>query len=181
MILYKYATRDGMKKIVTGSSLLARPLNEFNDPFESVPVVTEDVALLIAARTLDDSKAIRLLSTDPEINSEGLTVPQLRLRLEDLSFKNTVIETLVRRSKAAPLEFALSFQNFFGSLFGLVCLTSTSSNILMWSHYAEEHRGFVFSIETSLWDPARSRKSTTIAIVHLSHLANQRKPKSKRL
>ena len=44
-----------------------------------------------------------------------------------------------------------AFNNNLASSFGMVCLTSKPDNLLMWSHYAQSHKGFVvgFKIPTN--------------------------------
>ncbi|MBS9930327.1 DUF2971 domain-containing protein [Vibrio alginolyticus] len=37
----------------------------------------------------------------------------------------------------------------FFKRFGVLCLTETKSNLLMWSHYADSHRGFVVGFDVS--------------------------------
>jgi hypothetical protein len=118
MILYKYTTRAGMNAIVKGASLLVRPLNEYNDPLEAVPAVSDDFVRFFANKRFQNSQSL---------------------------------EQLV--AEATPMELAKSFQDLFSRSYGLVCLTQNPSNILMWSYYAEEHNGYMFSIDTSLWKP----------------------------
>ena len=160
MILYKYTTRNAIRKIVQSASLLVRPINEFNDPFESVPAANDETPFLVADNVLKQSEALRRMANDPELNPQRLTAPQLRLWMDKPENMEKVSRILVRRSGVKPLEFAVTLQNVFSQSFGLVCLTANPSNLLMWSHYAEHHFGYVLAINASLWEPGAVDKVT---------------------
>lgn len=49
-----------------------------------------------------------------------------------------------RRHKGRP------FPIDFASRIGVLCLTEEFDNLLMWSHYADQHRGVCFGIDTTL-------------------------------
>lgn len=154
MILYKYTGREGMKKSISGASLLVRPLNEFNDPFESVPAISDEALRLLAEETFETASAQQWLSAHPDFVGEELTIPRLQARLRESTFRHELADKLARRTRATQtlLQIAVYFQDHFSTRTGLVCLTKNPNSILMWSHYAEEHRGFLFSLDTSLWE-----------------------------
>jgi hypothetical protein len=151
MILYKYTTRYALKKILTNSSLIVRPINEYNDPFESVPIMTEENMLHMAEKMLERSNTLHLLENDEEINPEHYNAIQLRIMLRDPEFRREIILFLKERSQVQPVEFALAIQEMFSRHLGLVCLTDDPANLLMWSHYAESHFGYVIALETKKW------------------------------
>lgn len=151
MILYKYTSLEGMIKTVQGASLLVRPINGYNDPFESLPVFSDKAIEDYFTALCGNSGFLRRLQQEKHILGESFTVPQLRMLLkDDPVYRKSILSRLLAQSKATPIEFAKDFQEYASLLFGLVSLTKNPSNILMWSHYADQHRGCVFSIETSL-------------------------------
>ena len=151
MILYKYTTLDGMIKTVQGASLIARPINGYNDPFECLPVFSDESIEAYFDSLCKGSRFLQRLKRETHILGESYTVPQLRLRLKtDPAYRKSVLDGLLAQSKAAPIEFAKDFQDLESHYFGIVSLTKNPSNLLMWSHYADQHHGCVFSIETSL-------------------------------
>lgn len=151
MILYKYTNLDGMIRTVQSASLVVRPINGYNDPFECLPVFSSESVEAYFDSLCRGSRFLRRLQQETRILGESYTVPQLRLRLKtDSAYRKGVLDGLLAQSRAAPIEFAKDFQDLESYYFGIVSLTKNPSNLLMWSHYADQHRGCVFSIETSL-------------------------------
>ena len=112
VILYKYTTLDGMIKTVRGASLLVpRPINGYNDPFECLPVFSDESIEAYFNSLCRSSHFLRRLKRETHILGEPYTVPQLRLRLKnDPAYRKSVLRGLLAQSKAAPIEFAKDFQ-----------------------------------------------------------------------
>jgi len=153
MILYKYTSAKGMKAILDGMALLIRPADDYNDPFESLPAFDDRTARLVVENLLLQRRALKRLSEDVEILGQPYTVPKLRLLLRDENTRATIIDRLRKRSDMSMLDLAKSFQRHIAKSVGFVCLSSNPANLLMWSHYADEHQGFVFALDASTWDP----------------------------
>lgn len=104
----------------TGISLRATPPNAFNDPFEF---------------------ASNLLTDDERREIERLA------KLDDLGpgteaiLSGTLLTYQDTASRWLRLREQISQRN------GVVCLSACWDDILMWSHYADEHRGFAVAID----------------------------------
>lgn len=116
--LYKYqsVTEYSLKSLAEGTVWMSSPAS-FNDPF--------DCAINLDRTKLKESvaHAVKLVSQDHEastIESADLTSPE-----------NEAAYTVLRASLAAHM-----------ASIGVLCLTESASEILMWSHYAQYHQGF---------------------------------------
>lgn len=127
---YKYLPFDeGSLSVIRNSTLKYSSALDFNDPFDCSPAICE-------------SSVDRHLKSTTEMMNEiaQRTVKSPAKRLE---FK--------RRQKLDARKYLASGVNLKSVLrrIGVVCLSTTPKNILMWSHYAKYHQGFVceFKIE----------------------------------
>jgi len=133
-ILYKYRSWDEttgyQKKILTERQLYFAAPSQFNDPF--------DCALPFRY--------------DPK----ELTDDQVFLKLQDVISKahpdksaQEIHDICYREQQEGHLKdpdywrnYHREFKDKVDNTFGIVSLTSKPDNILMWSHYADCHRGF---------------------------------------
>lgn len=128
--LYKYVTPESIQIILESSSIkIANPVN-FNDPFDcNIPnfdINTKDFIKMIGknlAGTRHDLNEI-LFGADEDIN--------------DFKFH---CQSLSKELSSAWGEVI--------SIFRVLSLTERFDNILMWSHYAEQHKGAVIGFNKS--------------------------------
>jgi hypothetical protein len=117
-VLYKYyaVSENAIEALRTGAFWFANP-RSFNDPY--------DCAITVAEDALEDSlrDALATLSTGE------------RLDPSSVAFK--IMPGDVEAYKAFRQNVLMTFDNA-----GLFCLTEVPTNLLMWSHYADSHRGF---------------------------------------
>jgi Protein of unknown function (DUF2971) len=121
---YKYLpfSEGSLKAITEGTMKFTCPL-EFNDPFDCFPHY--DTSHINHAPKLRPElfKAAgdrRGLSPAQRLQQKGQFVARLKTRIEDDTFANDLLRQV-----------------------GVVSLSKNGLNILMWSHYAQQHRGFV--------------------------------------
>lgn len=110
-------------KIITESTIKFTSPLDFNDPFDCLPHYDTTSISQITHTRPDLYKAIgdrQGLSPAKRLQEKGKFVMQLRKRIEDGSFARDLLGDL-----------------------GVVCLSRNALNILMWSHYADFHRGLV--------------------------------------
>ena len=121
---YKYLPfNDGSLEIIkSGTIKFTSPL-EFNDPFDSRPYITPE-----SIESIFTSRPDLFKRTGEEL---GLS-PAKRLQSK---------EKLIRKLRENVLSG--NYQHNLLKDTGIVCLSRTALNILMWSHYADSHRGFV--------------------------------------
>ncbi|MCS3902665.1 hypothetical protein J2T55_000669 [Methylohalomonas lacus] len=121
---YKYLPyTEGSIKTLTDSTIkFTNPL-DFNDPFDCKPYYDTTNIDRLPQLKPDLFKAAgdrRGLSPAKRLQDKGKFIARLRNRLEDGSFAKESISRV-----------------------GVVSLSKNALNILMWSHYADFHRGFV--------------------------------------
>lgn len=159
-IVYKYTSQAAARLIITNRSLrIGRP-TEMNDPFDAYIGDLFDVAL----KDKHNASAVALvdiLSRDPAEFAKQIGVP-----LEAVIAASTAMNagTITHRNSLLAFVASPTFENMFPDLkaqrealeyekaqivaqfrnSGIFCATGSNSNLLMWSHYADAHRGVVF-------------------------------------
>ncbi|MDP9254352.1 MAG: DUF2971 domain-containing protein [Verrucomicrobiota bacterium] len=141
-LIYKYCRHYGVQFIEKGKLKFSPPI-EFDDPFELRPQPGSPTL------TIEDSNI--LLGDD--------------LRMRDLynSTKSTTpFDEWLGPRRASPQEFNLELarvlregiENYCpGALasiskqYGMACFSETASDVRMWSHYANEHKGIVVGLD----------------------------------
>jgi Protein of unknown function (DUF2971) len=118
--LYKYQTLSAysLASLVNGTVWLAKP-KSFNDPFD-------------CALTLDRSRY-------KESVMHAITVAMERAK--PLGLKRKQLVDIWPGDKEAFEEFRDNLKNLFQEI-GILCLSEVPNSMLMWSHYANHHRGF---------------------------------------
>lgn len=159
-VVYKYTNEKAARLIIANRTLrIGRP-TEMNDPFDGYIGDLFDVELKdhysAAAVTLVD-----MLSRDPAEFAKRIGVPleeaiatsatmnagtaaqrDALLALLTSSMIEDLYPQLKVERKAIELQKVAMVAQFRNC--GIFCATRNNSNLLMWSHYADEHRGFVF-------------------------------------
>jgi len=147
-ILYKYRDWDKEchKRIITERELYFASPAEFNDPFDSaLPLVyrKEDQTqenMFQKMYTLAKWKYPK--KTDTEIHELCFSEQQKRL-WEDPHHQERSHELLREQNRRNV---------------GIVSLSAVNNNYLMWSHYAQSHRGFCVGFDSVVLENATSEK-----------------------
>lgn len=132
---YKYLpfTDGALETIKSGTIKYSDPL-EFNDPFDCRPHYQTEAIILDAIK--NKRHILRRAGNDM-----GLS-PAKRIQ-----YKNQFIANLRKSIKSG------AFQSRMNARFGIVCLSRRPLNILMWSHYANEHKGFLIELKIPVFGP----------------------------
>lgn len=147
-VLYKYTGPIGVKCLDT-LQIKITPPHDLNDPFEFYPRIE---GVYTDAEIEEDLK-------DPEVRKMVWEVLKregfLNFSFTDFeySFADNRAESIRYIRETWPLKAELSARDtgrFFGLRFGIYCLSANCTNPLMWSHYADSHRGLVLGIDTDL-------------------------------
>lgn len=118
-LLYKYLSPSiGIEHVLKGRTLRFTPPNELNDPFECVPYLHGGDIDRILGDCSDLAKIVEGIGLDP----------QLAARLIKVKAKSKVMEASM------------------GEMAGILSLTKREDSLLMWSHYADQHRGIVIGV-----------------------------------
>ncbi|MDP3453853.1 DUF2971 domain-containing protein [Methyloversatilis sp.] len=128
---YKYLpfNENSIKTIVEGSISFTCPL-AFNDPFDCRPYVCPNSALDISAKRPDLYRKVGQelgLSPAKRIMSKSVILKRLKDRVESGKWITDLLVGV-----------------------GVVSLSTDALNTLMWSHYADFHRGFVLEFRIPL-------------------------------
>ncbi|MSU62859.1 MAG: DUF2971 domain-containing protein [Pedosphaera sp.] len=138
MRLFKYVKPERVD-ILSNLEIAFTPPDALNDPFELTPAVKMDRA---AVRREMKKYGPEFLARRPELD-------KLRRRKRKEAYQQWRDQT----AKPQLRKPAESFQDFIpdnlGSRFGILCLSTTHDNLLMWSHYTDSHRGFVIEFDST--------------------------------
>jgi hypothetical protein len=127
--LYKFVTwgKKYHKDILNKNTIFFSSANKFNDPFDST------VPLRYDQGTKD--QIIDLYRRHIQMDNPNLNPKQIDKLAIDTYDKNNI-------SDPQLIKYNIEFQREWArTKYGLFVLTSEFQNILMWSHYADAHRG----------------------------------------
>ena len=110
---------------------LTRP-KEFNDPFEWSPAVSGKITAEDVATMYEDPHWVKHwdLRALESVNAED---------------RWTELQSLAAKFTEMSQELMEEQLDDISERWALLCLSANPGNILMWSHYAENHRGFAAS------------------------------------
>ncbi len=133
-ILYKYRSFDArsISMLANNQIYFASPL-DFNDPFDCVA----------HEHILDtQAKSIELLAyLNPEIPPEAITQENTERLLNAINQHPEINQIKATQEK--------SLKEFLENL-GVLALSACNDSILMWSHYANYHKGFCIGFKNNL-------------------------------
>lgn len=142
MIIYKYIDSCWGEKILDDQRIKISDPQDFNDPFEFLPRMRNDI-------------------TDKEIEAKLKDPPFLKNYYQHClkkghvdspkSFKKWLKKHNIRKEMAAYYRGnnykSNDFRELAAQCFGVTCFSSKRDNLLMWAHYADNHKGLVIGIE----------------------------------
>lgn len=149
MYLFKYFEPARLDVIKNGCIRLTQPL-DFNDPFEFKPVISTIASQQEFDDILDENidKGIEkeLFKYSPEIRS---LMPRNKIEAFVRSFIIDNKSMIDNQLKQAAKKMSEIFHNKSNELIGVLCLAEMKDNLLMWSHYADSHKGFCIKFDAS--------------------------------
>lgn len=143
-ILYKYVTLESIEPILENASIkFTNPL-EFNDPFDcNMP--SFDLGLVDIKKLIKDefTKGLGIERNNREFNQFLSS-----MMLEFKEIRNSILKD----SKTMIADWDVLLGGF-----RILSLTTKPDNILMWSHYARDHKGVVlgFKSDSSLGEAGK--------------------------
>jgi len=132
-MFYKYRSMTGesaqwVERTVLQNEIYFAPASSFNDPFDLRPVFSLDAN---PARQKDDflrmSKKFEPHLSESERLSEARRVMETSLSAENIEHTTAAIQEL--------------HAHYLSTNVGILCVSTKRDDILMWSHYADSHRG----------------------------------------
>jgi hypothetical protein len=133
-VLYKYTDYDGAEKTLANRTLKFTRASEFNDPFD---IYIADLFGMDVEEFLDEADRAWLDADPIKARVQRLSTDQIE-QLKELVLADPRRQAMVTSLKRQNEEFAASFMRC-----GVFCATKTFSDLLMWAHYADKHRGAV--------------------------------------
>jgi hypothetical protein len=144
--LYKYIGEqvDRIGTILILNKLYFASPNKFNDPFDCATTISfsdfdeDDLKQYYyhLMKSMDKSENKELNRTYQEIKDEaeyGIATGKYK----NEEFLNQCSEEIQKKVKELAAQY------------GILCLTKNPKNILMWTHYADKHKGIVFQFDKS--------------------------------
>jgi len=147
-LLFKYLGPDRASVFQNGLIRFSQAA-ALNDPFESTAAVST-------------AALVEQLKNDADVELEKILDGYGREGLKPADFD--LIETARKRvhhrirNKLTPGRFGRQIIGMTSSQIGVLSLSKSSKSVLMWSHYALDHTGFVIGLNAL--DPARWRRSS---------------------
>jgi len=152
---FKYASLATAKSVIKSKSFRWSAPTKFNDPFDHQTGFVLDVNTNEFARMLTDSIE-RLIFSDIPASSKhlslfGALIFRLRSKRDRLPR-----DQILKRLHGSSLKSAANLNGSIGQLNAAIqehlcharvfCVSERPDNVVMWSHYANEHRGVVFKL-----------------------------------
>jgi hypothetical protein len=144
MLYYKYFSP---KRKAFLNELLIRftPPGLFNDPFDSLPAFSNFDESLINEKV--DKVGLDIAFDLPYDPSPE---PVKRAKLHLLSEANAILKKAYLSNPSVLDEvFETLHRKRINSEIGILCCSETRQSVIMWSHYADEHKGFVVGFEST--------------------------------
>ena len=135
-VLYKYANwhDDNHKKLITIPEIYFCSPKNFNDPFD---------CSLRPRYDFTDEEKIKRIEQIIKIRCPHLTT-------EDIINEAKIVFNEKNFEKPEVIDKLKEFQNkYFYDFHGIFCLAALKNNFLMWSHYADGHKGFCIGYSTN--------------------------------
>lgn len=158
MRLYKYVGRfEVLRKIIKGHIRFTPP-GQFNDPFEIPGRIADETRARFAGLsglTKQTAEILGGLSAQTTNILSGrrqlpFSIPASAVRLP-ISYFSDVDKDKARAEEHVPDEKTqqeiIRRIETVDSTYGILSLTGTNTNLLMWAHYANDHRGAVIELE----------------------------------
>lgn len=131
-LLYKYFSSEGLKRFLSNGMVRFTQPSQFNDPFEFFPAFHRGSLKKIIRRHLLEERQSSLAAYNREEFEAGMSN----------ALQNEEVFATV------SLELFERYLADWDKVMGVFCLSSDPTNILMWSHYADEFRGGAIQFNT---------------------------------
>lgn len=153
---YKYTTGDTASKIIDSGNFRWNAPSLFNDPFDhqagfKLEIEEADFAKLVteSIQRIVFGGAEPVPCTDNCLNAISILCREKYKKSGD---KDSLMRKIHEGSLLSAARMQASFSQMNNKILGIFnnsrvfCVTERQDNIVMWSHYADEHRGAVFKL-----------------------------------
>jgi len=166
MLLYKYLKYERKELFETGLIRFTQP-KYFNDPFEALPFVEnilspEFVSEIIPV--LSNKKQVDIITN--ELNNQDTKNTFKELYLTFQRSNSTEQEKIKKRLLGISKDdLSKVMQSYWSDQIGILSLSEENDNLTMWSHYADEHEGFVVG-----FNPIKNITDIKTQFIHLKKI-----------
>ena len=152
-ILYKYYPPDTAIKVLGSGSVRFSPFLDFNDPFElnihpNESFTPFDFGFAIANNVMGAIKNNETLKTDGPIQQliKAFQEGKIQMSAEDFAMD---IGVMMANKKFAPepSNWSKVVHHRMAQAIRAFCLSERFDNLLMWAHYAKDHKGYVVGFD----------------------------------
>lgn len=172
-ILHKYTTTEVARYILSTGKLRFQSPLRFNDPFDSQWDPTWN--LLTPEAELFCIKLLTIAFEDPESLPEKVDPDFMNALLEDrkriyalpANEQASAIKQLVKdASDVSELQDKMNSDMLdFRRRLRVLCLSANPMSVTMWSHYADQHRGVLLTLDTAKLEDGLKRPVEKVSYV----------------
>lgn len=145
--VYKYCGAYGIA-ILKSLELKVTPPNQFNDPFEFTPRMICSDPQKYARRVLKNKANLKKLYAMTV--SEGLFTGSFREFREKAELERSEMEKHIALGVPSVVaNVQKEHLDHVSAKYGVLCMSERCDSILMWSHYADNHKGIVIGFDDS--------------------------------
>jgi hypothetical protein len=147
-LLYKYLAPDRVD-VVARRLIRYTQSGALNDPFEGRPPITAISDEEVALKSFKDLLPEQTKESYNQFNEQQKTFISFELFSALANARYKALESQLPKllNMFTPMAGKLIYENI-DKHFGVLSLSEVSDNILMWSHYAANHMGFVLGFAT---------------------------------
>ncbi|ENM3825828.1 DUF2971 domain-containing protein [Vibrio cholerae] len=149
--MYKYISNELPHFFENGMLRLTQP-SQFNDPFELLPCYVDVMGESTKKYILENIEVWLKEDRKNEPWYKKLIPLPIKLAVIKafLKSKNKHITKVMEQFDATGVSVAnTQYRNIIDQSDGILCLSETADNLLMWSHYGNCHQGYVIEFDTS--------------------------------
>ena len=152
---YKFATAETAAKVIESKAFRWSSPEKFNDPFDHHVGFTMDIAPeTFAAFLLSSIERIVFSDTEPVAPGESVFAAltqrfrPIRHRLPKDEFLADMRDACIESARRLTSQFGIFNKEIYRHLIHsrVFCVCEELDNVVMWSHYADEHRGVAFQL-----------------------------------
>ncbi len=140
---YKY-TKHSLETLQE-LQLKVTPPNALNDPFEFRPSIQAEMTRKKIEQLLQNDAELRKLHA--QWRKEGCVWDFNEFTRQIKRDRESFIALILDGFQPKLAEYRRSYQDEVSKQFGVLCLSANCSSILMWSHYADSHKGAVLALD----------------------------------
>lgn len=152
---FKYTTLSTANKVIESKSFRWSAPTLFNDPFDhQLGFVIDEAPEEFATQLYDSTLRLIFGDVEPRPNPESAYFNMtMALRAKRARLQKDELMGMLQKS---CMEVAHNLHSYLGQLNAVLreqlcrsrvfCVTEASDNVVMWSHYGDEHRGVVFEL-----------------------------------